>query len=541
MSDFRNEIQQLARAYQYRLHPFALKRLSDFLKELDCDRETSRSLLRDLFVLLKKKCIQDRFIDQLKVESVISTQMNLIKGAVDKVTTSSVQIVLPNHIPRLIVDETTGQVKPIQGVVEGNRLSVLRQRYLMAYHRCLRSGIYRTELKQRFVGEELLPLVPTTALEGIAPNLQIAVLGLIRKHGQNIILEDLNNQVELHRFQCSNLNLHHFICSGFFVVVIGFFNHGLLVKGISLPPPERRGLTRALFPPSVDYFGLAPSNLDHAIALEKSSCRSVILFLAHVFLDRPTTMTQLVYFFEKMQERGEQDLLETTFVFIGNFTSTPLSYGDVSHLFNATNGEETFQHLLENLATCIVSSAPTAAQHSQFVFIPGPTDLTALQGFLPQHPLTKSATKGLRSKLKKVILAPNPCRIRFFTHEIILSRRDYLRVFHDGERCFDWEKYRHNVGNDDAELQATSFERISKTLIDEGHLAPSLEESVLWKLDDALRLPVLPHTLILCDSTMEWECYYKDVHVVNPGSFSVNTTFLWYTPTDGECILSNLK
>ncbi|CCW62036.1 unnamed protein product [Phytomonas sp. EM1] len=540
MSDFRNEIQQLARAYQYRLHPFALKRLSEFLKGLDCDGETSRSLLRDLFVLLKKKCIEDRFIDQQKIDSVIGMQMSRIKGTVDKSTTSSVQIVPLESIPKVIVDEATGQMKEVPGAVEGNRLGVMKQRYLMAYHRCLRSGIYRSDLKQRLVGEDLLPLVPTTALEGMNPDLQIAVLGLIRKRGQDIFLEDLNGQVKLDRFDCYNFNIHNFICSGFFVVATGFYNHGLRVTCISLPPPEKRVLARELLTPSLDYFGLSPTNLENAIASEKISYRSVIIFIAHVFLDRPTTMSQLVYFFEKMQDRGEQDLLETTFIFIGNFTSTPLSYGDVSHLFSSANGEETFQHLFENLGTCIASYAPTAAQHSQFVFIPGPTDLTALQGFLPQHPLTKSATKGLRNKLKKVILAPNPCRIRFFTHEIVVSRRDYLRAFHDGERCFDWEQHHQNVG-DVAEPQTTSFERISKTVIDEGHLAPDLEEPILWKLDDSLRLPVLPHTLILCDSTLQWECYYKDVHVVNPGSFSVNTTFLWYTPADGECILSNLK
>lgn len=532
---YKNEIQQLARVYQCPFHPDALTRLSEFLTEKNVDAATRHSLLRDLFSLLQKQCVKDRFVNKALIDSVIELQTRKIRGVLDQESSPSVQVVALDAIPRVSIDEISEEFR-INAVADGSgRLYALRQRYLLARRRCLRSGIYRGDLSNHVGGDARVPLLPITALEGLSPFTEISVLGVLIRRLDEVYLEDLRGQVKLCLAPNVRLPEHSFVADGFFVVVSGTWSHNVLnVIRVGLPPAEAREKTLSDAGLSKDLYGLAPPDVSAAAEAEKRALQSVIIFLAHLYLDKQSTMNQLAFFFKKMQERSEAELGDTTFVLIGDFSSTPLNYGDASHLPNASDGTEEFRVLLDTLGTCISTNAPTAAQQSHFILIPGPRDITALQGFQPQPPLTNHFTKGLKGRLKRVTLAPNPCRLRFFTHEVVVARRDFFRDFAEGVRKLGW-------GAPQSEQEAQgSFERISKTVLDEAHLAPDMRGAVLWKMDDALQLSVLPHTLLLCDSTEQWEYDYKGVHVVNPGSFAVTGTFLWYTPADGECSLSNV-
>jgi hypothetical protein len=57
--------------------------------------------------------------------------------------------------------------------------------------------------------------------------------------------------------------------------------------------------------------------------------------------------------------------------------------------------------------------------------VPGPSDLT-VNAVLPRKPLLASLTARLRSKIPKVHLASNPCRLKFFGQEIVVSRDDLM-------------------------------------------------------------------------------------------------------------------
>lgn len=533
------EVQRLARANKYQLHPFALKRMAEFLTELSSDATTSDGLLQDLFTLLKKQCAADRFIDKAAVDTVIDMQLRRIKGSLEKDGTTSVQVVPLDSIPHVSVEETTSDVRVSAQSSNTTKLHAMRQRYLLARSRCLRSGVYRGDLKRHLVGDALVPLLPTTALEGLGPQVEVGLLGLLSKQANGVFLEDLYGRIKVAPPTVAGTP-PHYIGSGFMVVAIGRWVHSTLqVQRFCLPPAEHRGEAAASLAYNQDAFGLAPADRAAAMQVESRGMRVAITFLAHVHLDKPATMRHLAFFFDKMQERGEQELADTTFVLAGNFSSFSTTYGDVSHLPNVFEASDTLQALFDSLGACIATHAPAAAQHSQFILVPGPNDLTLLQGFLPQHPLASKFVKGLKSRVKKVTLAPNPCRIRFYTHEMVVFRRDFLRAFQEAEREFSPPLTPSPSVSGVA--APTTFDRIAKTIIDEAHLVPEAQESILWKLDDALRLSVLPHTLLLCDSTEQWECFYKGVHVINPGSFAVNTTFLWYTPADGEYSLSNLE
>ncbi|EPY32651.1 DNA polymerase epsilon subunit 2 [Strigomonas culicis] len=336
------------------------------------------------------------------------------------------------------------------------------------------------------------------------------------------------------------------MATGSLVVARGHYRNSTLhLVGLDLPPAEKREALRSDVGASADLFGLAPPDLPAAELAGQQAVRSVILFLAHVHLDAPATLQRLAFFFQRMQERSEEDLADTTIVLIGNFFSAPLREADASHLPDVLDDAEQLRLAFDSLAGCIATNGPTVAQQAHFVLLPGPTDCTSLQGFLPQPPLVGDHLKTLRARVRRVTLAPNPARLRFCAHEMVVCRQEFLRGMQEGQRQL-LDGLAPTPSAPPAAppaATATSFEKIAKTTIDEAHLAPNTASSnatVLWRLDHHLRLPLLPHTLLLCDTTEPWECFYKGVRVVNPGSFAVNATFLWYTPSDGECSLSRL-
>ncbi|KAL7710311.1 DNA polymerase epsilon subunit b [Lotmaria passim] len=550
MGDVEKEIQRLANASKYDLHPSAVKRLAEFLRIYSTNDEYRRNLLRDLFSIVQKQYGSVRLIDKAKIEAAIRVQESKIRGSFDVGTSNSTQVVGLNSVPKVYVDDISGELKTSSSPVACNRLQCLNQRYLLARRRCFRCGLYQKSLEQRLSNQDVLPLLFTSALEGLDSTVQVAVLGLLLQRDGDVYLEDLRGEVKLKFSDDSRVTSNCFVGTGSMAVVTGFWvNEALLVVRIDLPPAERRERTLRDVGTSTDLFGLAPSDPVAALREEKKRVQSVIIVMAHVHLDKPSTLNKLARFFERMQGLSEAELRDVTFVFTGDFSSAPLHFSDASHLPDIFDSSDRLQTLLDGLGRCVTANAPTAAQHSQFVLIPGPNDMTVLQGFQPQTPIAAHFAKGLESRTKKLTLAPNPCRLRFYTHEMIIARRDFLRDLQHGEARYEWDRYRPKG---DAEgvwsgaaapptTAAASFERITKTILDGAHLSPNIDEAVLWKSDDALRIPVLPHTMLLCDSTEQWECHYKGVHVINPGSFAVSGTFLWYTPADGQCSLSTLE
>ncbi|KEG14399.1 DNA polymerase epsilon subunit B [Trypanosoma grayi] len=534
MQDYRSDIQVLARAHQYRLHPFALKGLSDYLSSLGGDGEKRRDVLRELFAYLHKLCATDRFVDEEKMRSAIAQQSVRERGATEREGALSTVSVALKDIPHVYMDERTGEMKVQPVAHDGSRFTVLRQRYLFARRRCQRSGLFRRDMSKQSLDRDLPPLLPSIALEGIQPSEHVAVLGMIIKRLNETYLEDLHGQLKLN-FRADMRPPVGMLGDGFLVVVRGQWSNGVLVAAnIDLPPAERREDTLRDMGADYDLFGHRPSDVVAALTQEKQSLRSVIIVMSHIHLDQQVTMNRLISFFKEMQKRTEAELMDTTLVMVGDFCSAAIHYDDVSHLPEPFEGSNHYKILMDGLATVITTHAPSVAQHTQVVLVPGPNDITGLLGVLPQPPIVSIFGKTLQARLKKVVFAPNPCRLRFFTHEIVVARRDFFRLLRESGRVFDWPSA-------SGPASINSFESVAKTVLDEAHLAPEVRENVLWKADEALRLTALPHLLVLCDSTEQWECTYKGVHVVNPGSFSLAATFLWYTPADGECSLSRVE
>lgn len=59
------------------------------------------------------------------------------------------------------------------------------------------------------------------------------------------------------------------------------------------------------------------------------------------------------------------------------------------------------------------------------MFVPGPLDIT-VNSTLPRRPLLSTLVGRLKTKVPKVHLATNPCRIKFFDQEIVVFREDLM-------------------------------------------------------------------------------------------------------------------
>ena len=86
-------------------------------------------------------------------------------------------------------------------------------------------------------------------------------------------------------------------------------------------------------------------------------------------------------------------------------------------------------------------------------------------------------------------------------------------------------------------------EQLVETLCDQAHLfpLPSTAKPVHWELDHAMRLSPLPDLFILADKTEQYKHTYKGCLAVNPGSFAVDASFVFYVPSSKDVQFSRIN
>ena len=261
-----------------------------------------------------------------------------------------------------------------------------------------------------------------------------------------------------------------------------------------------------------DTIGLVNSDLFHNMSTiaeldklrqeeEEHGPDGMFVILSDVHLDKPTVMEKLETLFDGFQD---MDPLPA-FVLMGNFCSIPIARDPKLMISN-----------FEELAN-VICKFPRIAKEGKFVFVPGPSD-PGMAEILPRPPLPKYFTAALRSKLSHVHFATNPCRLRYFSKEIVVTRQDMVHKLR-----------RHCV------LKPRSSEWVQhtvKTILDQGHLCPlPLHTSpIYWQFDHALRLYPLPDAVILGDCVDQFYENYAECDAINPGPFSNDFSFVVYRP-----------
>lgn len=510
---------QLAKSSQYQLHPACVRKLIEALQPLD--DTAAVSVLRSVFVSLQDACAGgNREISADMMTHCI--ELHLASSLVNT-RQSSFSVLALNDFPLFTIDEITGQ--PLIAETQTcDRIAAMRARYCNALHRCLRSGLYRRNSSS---SGEARTLVSIAALEGISCNAEVSVLGLLSfaESTKAFSLEDSKNSIVLD-LSCAETP-QGFCGSGLIVVVTGRWNGCKFdVARIELPPAESRAQSLSHLG-SFDAFGGALPDPIKALDQEVRMHSSVIAVLSHVHLDSSKCIDRLTKFFSEFSSRRDDELTEICFVLVGDFCSSAWSAGDISHLGDSS-GRHYFQGIVEHFVSTIHQVAANVCAHSTFVFVPGPNDPCALSAVAPQSSLSAVFLQPLKTRFKKVLFASNPARIRFFTQEIVVCRRNFFYDLHHSCNRLSTQS-----------LPIPQYELLTKTLCESAHLAP-FSQSVVWKLDAALTLYPLPSLLLLCDKTEQWECRYRGTTVINPGNFTVSGTFLWYTPADKEFSLNRV-
>ncbi|KAG9096705.1 hypothetical protein FRC06_008417 [Ceratobasidium sp. 370] len=249
----------------------------------------------------------------------------------------------------------------------------------------------------------------------------------------------------------------------------------LSVEAIGHPPSEKREVSRSIFG-HIDFLGKGATTLVEEARFDarlQRLYRPSFIVISDLWLDHPRTTLGLRKLF---QTCIEQDWVPLLFIFCGNFTTRGIGQGSGDALFKYTEHFDALADLL---------SSPEYHQilaKSQFVFVPGPLDpwgsLT-----LPRPPIPMTFTTKIRARVPRAHFTSNPCRIKFFSQEIVIFREDMMS-----------RMLRNLVGIKRAVGDADLKKYLVQTLLDQAHLSPiSLNiQPTLWEFDQSLRLYPMP-------------------------------------------------
>ncbi|KAL7535352.1 hypothetical protein ACHAXR_006435 [Thalassiosira sp. AJA248-18] len=504
--------------------------------------------------------------------SLLETVVAELSRDAKDVTEEAVQLLDAFRMPRLEFDAMRKQFSLVdfgnKGTVYGeavDKVDMFAQRYALIQQRILRQDIFQPKLvtagrsSSRGSGaggtHSLTPVESLLGRSGVR-----YLLGMIVQVEEGkYYLEDHTAQVPLNFSQASLLT-DGFVTENSIVLVEGeaidgvLHVHNMVVLIFSIGVDGTQSsfvLARMLLwysgspivenrSDAIKAIGLQNTDIFHSIGslseLEKLRDQEIehgqegmFVVLSDVHLDSPSVIEKI----ERMLEGYSTFTPLPIFVFMGNFTSKPLS----------SEGAKAMMGYFEDL-TSIICKFPNIANEGRFVFVPGPND-PGITGVLPRGPIPKYFTSALRSKVKHAIFASNPCRMRYFTKEIVFFRDDLVGKMR--RHCLlDPREEEEEDEDDNDETTLGQRKQLSrhaiKTVLDQGHLSPlPLSASpIYWQYDHALRLYPFPDALIVGDRVDQYYENYEECDAINPGPFSNGFNFVVYRPI-GEIQKSQTK
>lgn len=133
----------------------------------------------------------------------------------------------------------------------------------------------------------------------------------------------------------------------------------------------------------------------------------------------------------------ENSFIPKVIVLCGNFSSRSIAHGSGRDIQRYQGGctnswimeawSLTFFSMSESFDALadLIASYSLITRSTHFVFVPGPLDMT-VNSTLPRRPLLSTFLSRVKSKIPKMHLATNPCRIKFFHQEIVIFREDTM-------------------------------------------------------------------------------------------------------------------
>ncbi|KAK6123610.1 hypothetical protein DH2020_042642 [Rehmannia glutinosa] len=527
----RNKVQKKFKMRGYTLKIEALSEVLGFIRRFpEAEDEALDLLLDELHHLSLKSSILDKEPVQRVVSLLLEAEAAVEEGPTSSgygSAASALRIIDAFDFPKFQYDpikklflKYTGKL-PIHGDASA-KVMLYRDRFLLLFQRLSRDPHFsRPVFGSNISDYGSCQISPIQSLVGQTGKRW--VMGLISQlEDGHFYLEDLTAAYLLPLFAYSHPCQ---ITTGFFaentivlaegeMLLDGIFQ----VKTCGFPPLEDREKSVTTFA-GIDFFGGGSLTKEETLRLaeqERGAVNDMFVILSDVWLDNEETMEKLETILSGYEN---ENVVPSLFVFMGNFSSHPcnLSFNSYSSI------RSQFGKLGK-----MIAAHQRLKDHSRFLFIPGPDDIGP-SNVLPRCSLPKYITEELQNHIPNAVFASNPCRIKFYTQEIVFFRQDML-----------YRMRRSCLMPPSTEETSDPFEHLVATITHQSHLCPlplSIQP-IIWNFDHCLHLYPTPHTIVLGDKSEQKAFKYTGITCFNPGSFSNDFTFVAYRPCSQEVELS---
>ncbi|XP_047150132.1 DNA polymerase epsilon subunit B [Vigna umbellata] len=525
-ASMRKKVQRKCKIRGYNLKVDALDEILSFASRFEGDEDEA------IDVLLKEleKSLKSTIIDKETVHRVVSQLLEVEADMEDSSdagtsTSSAIRVVDAFLVPKYKYDTVRKQFYEHTGTLSihgeaSAKAALYRDRFLLLSQRLSRDQHFsKPAFESEFSHFGSCEISPIQSLVGQTGRKW--VMGVISQlEDGHYYLEDLTAAVKIN---LSNAKITTGLFSENTIVVV---EGEMLVEGIfqvltcGFPPLEDRDKSLKVLAGN-DFFGGGTLTKEETIRLEEMEKRAVndmFVILSDVWLDSEEALTKL----ETVLDGFESvEVVPSLFVFMGNFCSRPcnLSFHSYSSL------RMQFGKLGE-----MIAAHTRLKEQSQFLFIPGPDD-AGPSTVLPRCALPKYLTEELQKHIPNAIFSSNPCRVKFYTQEIVFFRQDMLHRMR-----------RSCLMSPSTEETDDHFQHLVATITHQSHLCPLplTVQPIIWNYDHCLYLYPTPHTIVLGDRSQQKAFKYTGITCFNTGSFSIDSTFVAYRPCSQEVELSAL-
>ncbi|XP_039127391.1 DNA polymerase epsilon subunit B [Dioscorea cayenensis subsp. rotundata] len=517
---------------RFKLRGFTLKvdALDEALAFVSRFPEAEDEALDLLIDEIDKESLKSSILDRDAIQRVVSLLLEA-ESAVEPTASvassrTALRVIDVFLVPRFRYDsikrvfyEHTGKL-PIHGEA-GDKAALYRDRFQLLLQRLSRDKYFSRPAFDTIMSDsDSYEITPIQSLIGCTGRRWI--MGVISQLEEgHFFLEDLTAAVPIDLSSAK-------ITSGFFVentIIVAegelLSNGTFQVNTCGFPPLEDRDTSLSLIM-GLDFFGggiLSTEETLRLSGLEKNAVNDMFVILSDIWLDNDEAMEKLAVVLDGY---NSVEVVPSLFILMGNFCSRPcnLAFNSFSSL------RSQFGKLGE-----MISARSRLKEQSRFLLIPGPDDAGPSK-VLPRCALPKYLIEELQEHVPNAIFSSNPCRIKFYTQEIVLFRQDLL-----------YRMRRSSLIPPSTEETSDPFEHLVATITHQSHLCPLplTVQPIIWNYDHCLRLYPTPHTIILGDRSEQKAFKYTGITCFNPGSFSNDSTFAAYRPSTQEVELSALE
>ncbi|KEH26806.1 DNA polymerase epsilon subunit B [Medicago truncatula] len=525
----KKKIQKKCKIRGYNIKPEALEEILSFVTRFESTQEEDEAT--DIVLdHLEQESLKSAIIDVEPVQRVV----NLLLAADGTEETndmfassssSAIGVIDVFDIPRYKYDpirrnfyQHPGSLPrlgdpPAKSALYRDRFLLLSQR--LSRHQDFSRPAFESELSQ-FRSCEISPIQSLVGRKG-----RRWVMGVISQlEDGHFYLEDLSASVEINLTDAK-------ITTGFFLENTIVVAEGeMLAEGIfqiftcGFPPLEDRDISLQVLA-GHDFFGGGTFTKEETIRqveMEKRAVNDMFVILSDIWLDKEETFGKLEIVLDGFES---VDVVPSLFVFMGDFCSEKCSL--------AFNAYSSLRSQFGKLGQ-IIAARPRLKENCRFLFIPGPGDAGSTA--LPRCALPKYLTEELQNYISGAIFSSNPCRVKFYTQEIVFFRQDQL--YNMRRSCLLPPSETETVD---------PFQHLVATITHQSHLCPlplTKQQPIIWNYDHSLHLYPNPHTIVLGDRSPQKAFKYTGITCFNTGSFSMDSTFVVYRPCSQEVELSSL-